>query len=138
MVKKDLRFHSWDGFIQIILKQGSSVRADNLSLKTIQDSHSYIQSRYKKLIHSRPKLNTGMALSPKFAVVVSKKVSKSAVKRNRIRRRIFEWIRLNESNLQTSQLTMVFANSELVGRLKYPDLDAQLKQLFEKADLHKL
>jgi ribonuclease P protein component len=31
----------------------------------------------------------------RFAVVVSKKVYKSAVKRNRIRRRIFEVIRLN-------------------------------------------
>ena len=32
---------------------------------------------------------------PRFAVVVSKKVYKSAVKRNRIRRRIFEIIRRN-------------------------------------------
>ena len=45
-----------------------------------------IQLRYK------PKHNKE---NYKTAVVVSKKVAKLAVVRNRIRRRIFEWIRLN-------------------------------------------
>jgi ribonuclease P protein component len=33
------------------------------------------------------------------AIVVSKKVSKSAVKRNRIRRRIYEWLRVNAETI---------------------------------------
>ncbi|MDQ2973719.1 MAG: ribonuclease P protein component [bacterium] len=38
--------------------------------------------------------------SKKVAVVVSKKVSKHAVVRNRIRRRVYEFIRLHENQLE--------------------------------------
>ncbi len=137
MVQKKFRFKSWDGFIQIVLKKGISARSDNFSLKTLPSDHSYIQSRYKKLISTRPKLNANMPLAPKFAVVVSKKVSKSAVVRNRIRRRIFEWIRINLPNLNESQLTMIFVHTDLVAKLKYDELNSELIDLLTKAGLYK-
>jgi len=47
-----------------------------------------------KMMSARFTINTRRD-KPRFAVVVSKKVYKSAVKRNRIRRRIYEIIRAN-------------------------------------------
>lgn len=135
MVQKQYRFKSWDGFIQIVLKQGSPARSESFSLRTLPASHPYIQSRYKKLVTTRPKLNAGMPLSPKFAVVVSKKVSKSAVVRNRIRRRSFEWIRLNLKNLDNTQLTMVFVHTDSVAKIPHSELNSQLESLFKKAKL---
>jgi len=76
-----------------------------------------------------------MPLAPKFAVVVSKKVSKHAVIRNRIRRRVFEWIRLNLPKLDQDQLTMVFVHTDIVAKTPYKDLDCQLQELFKKAQL---
>lgn len=135
MVKKEYRFKSWDGFIQIVLKKGSPARSDSFSLRTLPSSHPYIQSRYKKLVNTRPKLNSKMSLAPKFAVVVSKKVSKSAVVRNRIRRRTFEWIRLNNEGLSSKQLTMVFVHTDSVAKMPSSELSTQLENLFKKAGL---
>jgi ribonuclease P protein component len=137
MVQKKFRFKSWDGFIQIVLKNGKPARSESLSLRTLPKDHPYIRSRYIKLTTKRPKLNSNMELSPKFAVVVSKKVSKSAVTRNRIRRRIFEWIRLNLENLDQTQLTMVFVHTDSVASLKHSQLCLQLENLFKRAELLK-
>lgn len=135
MITKDHRFKSWDGLIQIVLKQGKSFRTENLSLKTLPAEHSYLQSRYNKLVKSRPNLNSEMKLAPKFAVVISKKVCKSAVKRNRIRRRIYEWVRLNLSDLDQGQLTVIFAYSDTLATLPVAKLYEQLAQLFDRAGI---
>lgn len=45
----------------------------------------------------------------RVAVVVSKKVSKSAVVRGRIRRRIFEVVRANHQDIITHPIDMVFS-----------------------------
>ncbi|HRV76072.1 MAG: ribonuclease P protein component [Candidatus Nomurabacteria bacterium] len=136
MVQKQLRFKSWDGFIQIVLKKGLPARSESFSLRTLPSEHDFIQSRYKKLVNTRPKLNSEMKLAPKFAVVVSKKVSKSAVVRNRIRRRVFEWIRINQSDFKDDQLTMVFVHTDTVAKISYKELDSQLNELFKKAKLY--
>lgn len=135
MVQKQYRFKSWDGFIQIVLKNGDPARAESFSLRTLPSAHPYVQSRFKKLVNTRPKLNSGMPLAPKFAVVVSKKVSKSAVVRNRIRRRTFEWIRLHLKELNQEQLTMVFVHTDSVAKMPSQELDSQLTNLFQKARL---
>ncbi len=135
MVQKQYRFKSWDGFIQIVLKKGSPARSESFSLRTLPAAHPFIQSRFKKLVNTRPKLNSKMALAPKFAVVVSKKVSKSAVVRNRIRRRTFEWIRLHLGELNQDQLTMVFVHTDAVAKIPSKELDSQLTNLFQKAKL---
>jgi len=73
MLAKRFRFHG-HGSVLKAYKQGKSVRNELGSL------HFAIGDR---------------STSPKVAVVVSKKVNKSAVARNRIRRRIFEIVRLH-------------------------------------------
>ena len=137
MIQKRYRFTSWDGFIKIVLKKGPSFRSDFLSLRTLPSNHSHLSSRYTKLISAHPKLNKGMSPAPKFAVVVSKKVSKSAVTRNRIRRRIYEWLRLNLSQLDQEQLTVIFVHNEILAKMPYLSLVEQLEKTFKKAGLFK-
>ena len=77
MINRFHRFHGYGG-LRAIYQRGQTVRSPQLSLK--------FQSRDAK----RPY---------RLAVVVSRKVSKSAVVRNRIRRRIFEVVRQQASSL---------------------------------------
>lgn len=72
MLNKKYRFHSRGG-VKYTYKNGKTVRTPKLAL----------------VFNDNPRGFT------RFAVVVSKKVNKSAVGRNRIRRRVYEAIRLN-------------------------------------------
>ena len=72
MISKKYRFHG-HGSLNFVYRNGQSERSAHIAVKATTNSHRE---------------------NPRFAVVVSKKVFKSAVKRNRIRRRIFEIIRL--------------------------------------------
>jgi ribonuclease P protein component len=73
----------------------------------------------------------------RLAVVVSKKVSKSAVVRNRIRRRIFEYVRKNIANdPQTAGKEIIITVfEESTATEPAEDLSAQLEKLFKKAGL---
>jgi ribonuclease P protein component len=73
----------------------------------------------------------------RFAVVVSKKVHKSAVGRNRIRRRVYEVIRYELPKFTASHdvAVMVFS-SELIS-LPADELTVLLRDLFHQAGLYK-
>ena len=73
----------------------------------------------------------------RLAVVVSKKVSKSAVIRNRIRRRIFEHVRknLSDSPKISGQEIIITVFEESLARAKTADLADQVEKLFKKAGL---
>jgi ribonuclease P protein component len=73
----------------------------------------------------------------RLAVVVSKKVSKSAVVRNRIRRRNFEYVRKNYSGSSkiSGQEIIITVFEESVARAKPADLADQLEKLFKKAGI---
>jgi ribonuclease P protein component len=132
MIDKQSRFKSWDGSIGIILKQGSSFKGDGLSIKMLGLDHPYIVSKYARLVRVRPKLNHSLKPTNKLAVIVSKKVSKSAVKRNRIRRRVYEWARLNSSSLPADMMILLFIHREDFCRVPYSVLDKALGDLFLK------
>ncbi len=66
------RFHG-HGSLRYLYRNGTKARTKDFGLYYIENTNR---------VHSR------------FAIVVSKKVHKSAVKRNRIRRRIYEIVRL--------------------------------------------
>lgn len=72
MIANKYRFHG-HGSLKFLFKNGASTRDKLFGLKYIVN----------------PKRQ-----HPRIAVIVSKKIYKSAVKRNRIRRRIFEVIRV--------------------------------------------
>lgn len=66
------------------------------------------------------------------AVVVSKKVSKSAVKRNRIRRRIFEWLRTHEDRIPQGQQMIISVFDSRVGTDDYSEIDKTLSLLLDQ------
>lgn len=71
MLNKRFRFHSRGG-VQYVYRHGKTIRSTKASLVYAKNTRGF----------------------QRFAVVVSKKVEKTAVGRNRIRRRIYEAIRL--------------------------------------------
>lgn len=72
MLAKKYRFHSRGG-VRFTYQKGKTIRTPKMSLVHNDNSRG----------HQR------------FAVVISKKVIKSAVGRNRVRRRVYEAIRMN-------------------------------------------
>lgn len=69
------------------------------------------------------------------AVVVSKKVHKSAVARNRIRRRIYEIVRQDEGNIKASYDIVITVFSSEVADIPPNQLQNMLLSLFKQADM---
>ncbi len=86
MIAKRIRFHGY-GSLNYVYRSGQTVRGTQCMLR-------YAKNERRK--------------SPRVAVVVSKKVSKSAVVRNRIRRRIYEIVRQYEPAI-SEPYDMVFS-----------------------------
>ncbi len=75
--------------------------------------------------------------NPRVAVVISKKVVKSAVKRNRIRRRLYEAIRLELSNMvPQSDIVFVVVSPELL-TIPSIELTDVLQRIIAQAGLYK-
>lgn len=71
--------------------------------------------------------------SHRVAVVVSKKVHKSAVVRNRIRRRIYECVRTGESTLIQGLDVALYVYSVDFAAMPYPMLTKQIENVLLKA-----
>lgn len=76
--------------------------------------------------------------TPRVAVVVSKKVVKSAVKRNRIRRRMYEAIRLELPDIsrQTDVVYIVVSPEILV--IPHSELIGAIRRTLQAAELYKV
>jgi ribonuclease P protein component len=109
------RFHG-HGSLRYVYKNGQAIRSHLITIKYVANQHRD---------HSR------------FAVVVSKKVHKSAVGRNRMRRRIFEIIRQELPQFKASHDVAVMVFSSEVLSLSHEELHETLKNLFTQADLYK-
>lgn len=76
------------------------------------------------------------ANTPRLAVVVSKKVSKSAVKRNRIRRRVIESYRQNYADkVKGSYDLVIFAHNDHLITKSSTELTSDIGSLLNKAEL---
>lgn len=106
MFSKTHRFHGY-GSLKGVYQRGQNARGTMISLKFGQRDES------------RPY---------RVAVVVSKKVSKSAVTRNRIRRRIYEQVRLTSDSIKPGTDLVFTVYSDQVAVIE-PD---KLKQLIEE------
>jgi ribonuclease P protein component len=74
---------------------------------------------------------------PRIAIVVSKKVVKSAVKRNRIRRRLYEAIRLELDKLNLrSDIVLIVVSPEVLTALPH-ELTAALSSCLTQSGLYK-
>lgn len=108
------RFHG-HGSLRYVYKNGHAVRSRLATLKLTKNP------RRK---HSR------------FAVVVSKKVHKGAVGRNRIRRRIYEIIRHELPAFNGVHDVAIIVVSSDVRSLPADELLTSMRQLFEQAALY--
>lgn len=104
------RFHG-HGSLRFVYTRGSKSRTRDLGLHQTENS---------KRVHSR------------FAIVVSKKVHKSAVKRNRVRRRIYEIIRTLLPEIKTTSDFVVTVFTPEVITLEKDILEKQLRELLVK------
>ena len=70
----------------------------------------------------------------RIGFVISKKISKKAVERNKIRRRLAEVIgkQLSNHNLQTSNLKIIFLVKTSILSAKIDEIEVQVKNVFEK------
>ena len=105
------RFHG-HGSLGYLYRNGRAIRSRCLTVK-------YIANPRRKC--------------PRFAVVVSKKIYKSAVRRNRIRRRIYECIRRELPNLSNAgDLAVIVTNAEVL-TMPAAELDSLVVQLLRQA-----
>jgi len=111
MLTKSHRFHG-HGSLRYVYKNGTAIRSRLVTIK-------YTKNTHRK--HSR------------FAIVVSKKVLKSAVGRNRIRRRIYEIVRLQLPNITSPHDVAIMVFSSEVTSLPDIELTTLITQLFSQA-----
>lgn len=98
------RFHG-HGSLRYVYKNGTTVRTRLMTIK-------YTKNPRRK--------------TPRFAVVVSKKVLKSAVGRNRIRRRVYEALRDTGAADMPSYDIAVIITSPEVRTIDYDEIKATL------------
>lgn len=72
----------------------------------------------------------------RFAVVISKKVHKSAVGRNRIRRRFYEAIRAEIPHIKPGMDIIIIIVSGEALALPFPEIKDTLQQLLQDANLY--
>ena len=109
MIARLYRFHGYSALLPVY-RRGVTVRGSLLSLKYAPRRH---------------------AGAYRAAVVVSKKVHKSAVVRNRIRRRVFELIRAEQGTLPPVDI-VVTVFSDQVASLAADQLREQVHSLLVK------
>ena len=115
MISGKNRFHG-HGSLRYVYSKGSAVRSPALTIK-------YVKNDRRK--------------NSRAAVVVSKKVLKSAIGRNRIRRRLYEYIRLSFPNLSNTYDFVFIVTSPDLQTMPHNELTQLIDQLMDKAHLLK-
>ena len=110
MLNKKYRFHSRGG-VRYVYKHGKTVRSQQMSLVFAPNKKG----------------------ATRIAVVVSKKIEKSAVGRNRIRRRIYEALRNNFDLVpkETDYIFVVFSKELL--KMPFDKIETLLGKLVEES-----
>ena len=115
MIAFENRFHG-HGSLKYVYTHGHTVRSHLMALKYT----------------THPKRK-----KPRAAVVVSKKVLKHAVGRNRIRRRIYEVIRRELPELHENRDLVFLVFSAEVMTISHEELTEIVRQLFASAGIYK-
>ena len=110
MLSKKYRFHSRGG-VMYTYAHGKTIRAPKLSLVHNVNSRGF----------------------QRFAVVVSKKVEKTAVGRNRIRRRVYEAIRTEFSNAPKKKDYIFVVYSKDIAYMDFSELRSLVNSLFSQS-----
>ena len=109
MLSKKYRFHSRGG-VRYVYQKGKTVRTPRMSLVFVKNDRGFTR----------------------VGVVVSKKVEKTAVGRNRIRRRIYEAVRLKLPK-KTDYVFVVY--SKKLAKIPFNELEETLGLLVEQSKL---
>lgn len=109
------RFHG-HGSIRYVYSRGQAVRSRQLTIKHVEN---------KRRSH------------PRIAVVISKKVLKSAVGRNRVRRRLYELLRLRLPHLPPQTDLVLIVGSAELREMPIAELSGLLDSLLTQAGLNK-
>lgn len=112
MLSKKYRFHSRGG-VRYTYKNGKSIRGSRISLVFAENSRG----------------------KQRFAVVISKKVLKSAVGRNRIRRRVYEAIRMEQAKIQKPVDCIFNIYNKEVSTMDFVELRALIRDLLKEAEI---
>ena len=112
MISKKYRFHSRGG-VRYTYQNGKTIRGSKVSLVFADNSRN----------------------KQRYAVVVSKKILKSAVGRNRIRRRIYEAIRLELPKIQKPIDCIFIINSKEILDLDFKEIQKILRDLLKEASI---
>ena len=115
MLAKLFRFHGY-GSLKFVYSKGKTTRARYLSLKYIANSRRQ-ESR--------------------VAIVVSKKITKKAPERNRMRRRLYEIVRKDWGNIKPGYDLVITVFDERVGTIPAPELTDLVHDLLSSAKLLK-
>jgi ribonuclease P protein component len=113
MISREHRFHGYNK-LTTVYRKGQTARTSLVSLK----------------YYKNPRQNTY-----RLAVVVSRKVHKSAVVRNRIRRRIFELYRLEAPHFVNQYDMIVTVFSEQIAYMPAQDLLALVRKQLTQAGI---
>lgn len=113
MLRRTHRFHGYNS-LNHVYRHGATVRATDMSLRYVLNQK---RSTYR------------------VAVVVGKKVHKSAVVRNRIRRRVFEQLRLALDTLDKPYDIVVTIHAERIAEMPSDQLEPAIQQLLTQAKL---
>lgn len=113
MISRLFRFHGHNS-VRVVYRRGRAARASIGSL------HWYADARTK---------------NPRVAVVVSRKVHKSAVVRNRIRRRVYELVRVRLKSMpRPAQMVFTIYQSD-AATMPHAELAGEVDALLDQAGL---
>lgn len=110
MLSKKYRFHSRGG-VRYVYQKGKTIRSPKISLIFTENTKGFTR----------------------FGVVVSKKVERSAVRRNRIRRRVYEALRINFDLIPKKKDYLFVVFSKDVGKISFSELEKILGTLVEES-----
>lgn len=114
MLSARYRFHG-HGSLRYLFKNGQAIRSRHMTVKYIRN----------------PRRNRC-----RVAVIISKKVHKSAVGRNRMRRRVYEIVRLALPAIRPAHDIAIIVTSAEVLHLEHAQLEAQVTDIFRQANLY--
>ena len=111
MLKQDQRFHGY-GSLKFLYHKGATYRSRSISLR----------------IAANPRRSNS-----RVAVIVTKKVQKAAPRRNRIRRRVYEIVRLHWAHLKPGHDLLISVYDPQAGTMPYSELEKNVIHVLKQA-----
>jgi ribonuclease P protein component len=113
MIPFSNRFHGHSS-LNYVYRNGQAIHSHWLTIKVISNSHRK---------------------DSRIAVVISKKVLKGAVKRNRVRRQVYEYVSKILPELKSVYDIAIIAVSGELFTASHNAINEQLEQLFDQMDI---